>query len=258
LATELTDISLQSTASHISLSLGKSYLSAASNNFAVNVSNTDITEVELEAESSSSSIRSSLYMKCSKAWTIDMQEDIKKHGRKILFPSIVGHTYIYYEWPLYIWYPNISWFYRYQNSFHSLNFISACFWDKHYIVNKHNVLHTYFMTHFFTIPYKSHKFHQKHLREGNGQIKIFSCHFWSSAPFSSKHFLRSNQRASELHGVTLMKLLCVFLLQRLGKIPWLINSRTEKLVCFGTLLFQRIPCSPILMFIKLSSFVTQK
>lgn len=53
-------MSLQSTDSHISLSLGKSYFSAAANNFAANDSDTEGKNDERDTKSSSSSIRVSL------------------------------------------------------------------------------------------------------------------------------------------------------------------------------------------------------
>lgn len=53
-------MSLQSTDSHINLSLGKLYLSAAANNFAGNESDRDGTEDELASKNSSSSGRVSL------------------------------------------------------------------------------------------------------------------------------------------------------------------------------------------------------
>lgn len=62
MATESADISLQSADSHISLSLGKQYLSAAASNFATNPSDIDEWTEEPDIDNSSS-LRSSLYMK---------------------------------------------------------------------------------------------------------------------------------------------------------------------------------------------------
>lgn len=81
MATEFTEISLHRCDPHINLSLSRPYLSAAANNFAVNVSETDDIQDELGVATSTSSVRVSLYIKCSMAY----RNDRKKIGLSIIY-----------------------------------------------------------------------------------------------------------------------------------------------------------------------------